>query len=149
MARSLLLFFILADAFMVFARADLRSDPLAPSPKPAVHGTTLTATQETMNRKLGRHQIGLGMAFGGPSASPSQAPAWSEAGSSDLSLPLPVEQELQLAKQHSHSSVDKSVTGGGVILGGLATTFLVAVFCYIRATGRHKSETASDAADKA
>lgn len=40
-----------------------------------------------------------------------------------------------------HHSLDKSVAGGGVILGGLATTFLVAVFCYIRATGRHKPET--------
>ncbi|KAJ6922441.1 hypothetical protein NC652_016168 [Populus alba x Populus x berolinensis] len=42
-----------------------------------------------------------------------------------------------------HHSVDKSVAGGGVILGGLATTFLVAVFCYIRASGRHKADTTS------
>lgn len=41
----------------------------------------------------------------------------------------------------SHHSVDKSIAGGGVILGGLATTFLVAVICYIRATRRHKAET--------
>lgn len=40
-------------------------------------------------------------------------------------------------KKHSQHSIDKSITGGGVILGGLATTFLVAVFCYIRATARH------------
>ncbi|GMH10182.1 hypothetical protein Nepgr_012023 [Nepenthes gracilis] len=35
---------------------------------------------------------------------------------------------------------DKSVTGGVVILGGLASTFLVAVFCYIRATGRKHAQ---------
>ncbi|EOA32607.1 hypothetical protein CARUB_v10015901mg [Capsella rubella] len=40
--------------------------------------------------------------------------------------------------EHHHSTVDKSVAGGGVILGGLATTFLVAVFCYIRATRKPK-----------
>lgn len=39
---------------------------------------------------------------------------------------------------HHHSTVDRSVAGGGVILGGLATTFCVAVFCYIRATRKQK-----------
>lgn len=92
--------------------------------------------------------MGLEMVFRGPSSSPSQAPAWSNASSSDLSPPSLVEKELHLAKQH-HSSVDKSVAGGGVILGGLAMTFLVAVFCYIRATGRHKSEAASNAGENA
>ncbi|KAI9079586.1 hypothetical protein K1719_038413 [Acacia pycnantha] len=48
-------------------------------------------------------------------------------------------------KKHSHakhSSTDKSIAGGGVILGGLATTFLVSVFCYIKATARshHNNE---------
>lgn len=42
-----------------------------------------------------------------------------------------------------HSSVDKSVAGGGVILGGLAATLLVAIGCYIRATGRKQVEPTS------
>lgn len=42
-----------------------------------------------------------------------------------------------------HSSVDKSVAGGGVILGGLAATLLVAIGCYIRATRRKKVEPTS------
>ncbi|KAK3445187.1 uncharacterized protein LOC104433073 [Eucalyptus grandis] len=151
MARSLLLFFIMADAFLVFATADLKSDSPDSSSTSAVRGATLTAAQETTNRKLGRHQMRLEMAFGGPSASPSRALAQSEASSSDLSPTSLVEQELLLVKQKHHSSADKSVAGGGVILGGLATTFLVAVFCYIRATGRHKSESeaASNTADNA
>ncbi|CAN8270025.1 unnamed protein product [Cochlearia groenlandica] len=43
-----------------------------------------------------------------------------------------------IRRGHHHSTVDRSVAGGGVILGGLATVFLVAVFCYIRATRKHK-----------
>lgn len=46
--------------------------------------------------------------------------------------------EETVRRGHHHSTVDRSVAGGGVILGGLATTFLVAVFCYIRATRKHK-----------
>ncbi|KAF7851469.1 hypothetical protein BT93_L3815 [Corymbia citriodora subsp. variegata] len=149
MARSLLLLFILADALVVFATADSKSDSPGPSSTSAVHGAMLSVAQKMTNRKLGGHQMGLEMAFGGPSASPSRAPGLSEASSSDLLPPSSVEQEHLLAKQKHHSSVDKSVAGGGVILGGLATTFLVAVFCYIRATGRHKSEAAPNAADNA
>ncbi|KAL7092590.1 hypothetical protein ACP275_12G172900 [Erythranthe tilingii] len=53
-------------------------------------------------------------------------------------------QEQMLKINHrNHHGVDKSIAGGGVILGGLATTFLVAVFCYIRATGRKYAEPAS------
>ncbi|EYU26618.1 hypothetical protein MIMGU_mgv1a022771mg, partial [Erythranthe guttata] len=54
-------------------------------------------------------------------------------------------QEEQMLKinHHNHHGVDKSIAGGGVILGGLATTFLVTVFCYIRATGRKNAEPAS------
>ncbi|KAL6287440.1 hypothetical protein ACE6H2_011830 [Prunus campanulata] len=35
-----------------------------------------------------------------------------------------------------HHSSDKSVAGGGVIIGGLVTTIFAAVFCYIRVTRR-------------
>ncbi|AAF14026.1 hypothetical protein AtNW77_Chr3g0164511 [Arabidopsis thaliana] len=46
--------------------------------------------------------------------------------------------EETVRRGHHHSTVERSVAGGGVILGGLATTFLVVVFCYIRATRKHK-----------
>ncbi|XP_010543892.1 PREDICTED: uncharacterized protein LOC104816660 [Tarenaya hassleriana] len=52
--------------------------------------------------------------------------------------PAPAE-EAEVRRSHHHSTVDRSVAGGGVILGGLATTFLVAVFCYIRATRKHSA----------
>ncbi|KAI3992280.1 hypothetical protein MKX01_030001 [Papaver californicum] len=44
----------------------------------------------------------------------------------------------KLGHHRSHPS-QKSVAGGGVILGGLAATFLVSIGCYIRATRRKNS----------
>lgn len=41
-----------------------------------------------------------------------------------------------------HHSTDKSVAGGGVIIGGLVTAIFAAVFCYIRVT-RRKDNTVS------
>ncbi|KAJ0780265.1 hypothetical protein HanPI659440_Chr06g0235671 [Helianthus annuus] len=49
------------------------------------------------------------------------------------------EDGIYLEKHHHHhelSSVDKSITGGGVILGGLVMAFVVSIVCYIRATRR-------------
>lgn len=43
---------------------------------------------------------------------------------------------LKEAHHTHHHNVDKSVAGGGVIIAGLATAFVVAIFCYIRATRR-------------
>ncbi|CAJ1979006.1 unnamed protein product [Sphenostylis stenocarpa] len=42
-------------------------------------------------------------------------------------------QSRRLGKHHSS---DKSVAGGGVIIGGLVTAIFAAVFCYIRVTRR-------------
>ncbi|CAN6818621.1 unnamed protein product [Brassica oleracea] len=52
--------------------------------------------------------------------------------------------EETVRRGHHHSTVDRSVAGGGVILGGLATTFLVVVFCYLRATRKHKPNFADE-----
>ncbi|KAJ1394454.1 hypothetical protein SESBI_34156 [Sesbania bispinosa] len=38
-----------------------------------------------------------------------------------------------------HHSTDKSVAGGGVIIGGLVTATFAAVFCYIRVTRKRDS----------
>ncbi|CAL1399385.1 unnamed protein product [Linum trigynum] len=90
------------------------------------------------NRKLGNH---------GPSMAPSydQEGERSHGGNGNGNGIGSSSSVVDLEHRH-HRSVDKSVAGGGVILGGLATMFLLAVFCYIRATGRdHKSETSSNA----
>nr|KYP44307.1 hypothetical protein KK1_034220 [Cajanus cajan] len=39
-----------------------------------------------------------------------------------------------------HHSTDKSVAGGGVILGGLVTVTFAAVFCYIRVTRKRDAD---------
>ncbi|KAB2613440.1 hypothetical protein D8674_035756 [Pyrus ussuriensis x Pyrus communis] len=36
--------------------------------------------------------------------------------------------------EKSEKKADKSVAGGGIIIGGLVTTIFAAVFCYIRVT---------------
>ncbi|KAK3010323.1 hypothetical protein RJ639_011731 [Escallonia herrerae] len=40
-------------------------------------------------------------------------------------------------KLMKHHSGDKSVAGGGVIIGGLVTAIFAAVYCYIRVTRRN------------
>ncbi|XP_020081799.1 uncharacterized protein LOC109705478 [Ananas comosus] len=42
--------------------------------------------------------------------------------------------EISLPHHRQHRAFDKSFAGGEVILGGLATAILAAVFCYIRVT---------------
>lgn len=127
MAQVFLLFSILACAFLGLAMAT--QNPPAQSP--------------FSTRKPGKHPSEAGL-------SPSEAPqAAKESGNSfeqqQASNELNMEENLNVAGQevhlkNNHHSIDKSVAGGGVILGGLATTFLVAVFCYIRATGRQKAD---------
>ncbi|KAK7350079.1 hypothetical protein VNO77_08174 [Canavalia gladiata] len=113
----------------------------------------------SIGRKLGKHQHNQIRSSDTPSPTPSEAPQSEKNMHSSFegrSSSIPSHQrtsiephdeavlgsqgQVHLLKQHHHS-FDKSIAGGGVILGGLATTFLVSIFCYIKATGRHKSET--------
>ncbi|PPE00325.1 hypothetical protein GOBAR_DD02636 [Gossypium barbadense] len=147
MAQLLLLCFFLINAFVAMAASEN-----APAPAP---GEPYKAEAPTI-RKLGKHQL-LKTFDNAPASSPSQAPHTKKNMHPTVGSPsadhtaaitepnkeenVSVEGEAIHLQNHHHHSMDKSVAGGGVILGGLATTFLVAVFCYIRATGRHKPET--------
>ena len=158
MDQCFLLCLILVNAYVAVASenahtklrsslADLQHPP-APAPYNAEAPTI---------RKLGKHQPKVVKTFGNaPASSPSQAPQTEKnmhltggspstdhaAATTEPNNGENVSVEGQaIHLQKHHHSMDKSVAGGGVILGGLATTFVVAVFCYIRATGRHKSET--------
>ncbi|XP_052174331.1 uncharacterized protein LOC127789500 [Diospyros lotus] len=125
MAQFLLLFLILADAFPVQASGSSTVHPMA----------------ESAIRKLGNHQAKTAIYSSvSPSLSPSKAPKQAEAVHSGKEVSAS-DEETQFVHETTshhrrHRPNDKSVAGGGVILGGLATTFLVAVFCYIRATRR-------------
>lgn len=60
-----------------------------------------------------------------------QSPAVSAAAAE---APAGVEAAAAAAAATKHRSTDKSVAGGGVIIGGLVTAFFASVFCYIRVT---------------
>ncbi|XP_050116518.1 uncharacterized protein LOC126594317 [Malus sylvestris] len=142
--QFLLLFLILGAAYVSVTMANevahqtleqstlasLSSNP-APSPFPPI------------TRKLGKHNPSKTnpKSSDAPALSPRSAPSLTrETPETGESVSI-LEQEIHIQKHHH--SMDKSVAGGGVILGGLATTFLVAIFCYIRATAKHKGSVTS------
>ncbi|CAL0324751.1 unnamed protein product [Lupinus luteus] len=163
MTRILFLCFLLANTFIGPAIATNELEIIfqslsAPSSNPPAQSPSSdkrTITDEpSIGRKFGKHQQHKKVSTSNtPIPSPSEAPQIEKkmhASSEGISIPNhqktsvePHEEvlgsQVHFVKQHHHS-YDKSIAGGGVILGGLATTFLVTVFCYIRATGRHKSE---------
>ncbi|EXB36697.1 hypothetical protein L484_016948 [Morus notabilis] len=152
MAQLLLLCLILANAHVGLALANEKahhhhqtmahsgSEPFSNPPAP-----TPSKAEPPMIRKLAKHQNEVAKSSDSPSPSPNKenASKAEENGLAMIEHNVGVQiQNVHLSNKH-HRSMDRSVAGGGVILGGLATTFLVAVFCYIRATGRHKNETSS------
>ncbi|GKV05916.1 hypothetical protein SLEP1_g17865 [Rubroshorea leprosula] len=139
MAAYLLLFLILVDGFLGVAMADTTTR-LAPSP--SIYGKSYNA-EAPKARKLGQHQVVT--TSGSPQLlAPQPGTILQSVEESSDASPAPSAnvsgqgQEVHL--EMHHGSLDKSIAGGGAILGGLATTFLVALFCYIRATRRHKLE---------
>lgn len=46
----------------------------------------------------------------------------------------------EIRRLGKHHSSDKSVAGGGVIIGGLVTAIFAAVFCYIRVTRKRDGQ---------
>ncbi|MCD7452971.1 hypothetical protein HAX54_019029 [Datura stramonium] len=118
MAKFLVLFLILTQPFVSLAMTNSPS----PSPSPSI-------------RKLGKHHQeeenkGINNIL------PKQvigSPHQQESIYNEVDQDHDDDDEIKIKHHHS---VDKSIFGGGVILGGLATTFFVAIFCYIRATRR-------------
>ncbi|KAG6603622.1 hypothetical protein SDJN02_03534, partial [Cucurbita argyrosperma subsp. argyrosperma] len=106
----------------IFANALLGSVAVGAAPPP-------TAAEPPSGRKLGKHHS-TAVVFSSPSEAPRSEKKVSTANDGGTG------NEIELENHEHHKSIDKSVAGGGVILGGLATTFLVAIVCYIRATRR-------------
>ncbi|KAL3826048.1 hypothetical protein ACJIZ3_022077 [Penstemon smallii] len=133
MARFLLCFLIMANANLILTMAESKENLQFKAEAP-------------MARKLGKHNL-LHSNFGASKLSPSNEAeenreVSSASGETGAAGP---EQVMKTNHRHHnhHHSVDKSIAGGIVILGVLATVFLVAVFCYIRATGRKAVEPCS------
>ncbi|XP_070037053.1 uncharacterized protein [Nicotiana tomentosiformis] len=125
MAKFLVLFLILTETFVYLVMAEnatnFGSSP-ASSPSPSI-------------RKLGKHH----------QEEEEKGNLSKEVGSPHQQEINEVDQAHEIKIKHHHS-VDKSIFGGGIILGGLATTFFVAIFCYIRATRRKHVEPSSPSA---
>lgn len=96
---------------------------------------------ENKVRRFGKHQVYNSNKL---MISPSEPPLNQEPVTAQKQNQESQNMTMENGKHHhQHSSVDKSVAGGGVILGGLAATLLVAIGCYIRATRRKKVEPTS------
>ncbi|XP_048127417.1 uncharacterized protein LOC125312653 [Rhodamnia argentea] len=68
-------------------------------------------------------------------AGPSEENEGSPRAAAAAEVPLGAEAVAEtVVATTKHRSSDKSVAGGGVIIGGLVTAIFAAVFCYIRVT---------------
>ncbi|KAL3536449.1 hypothetical protein ACH5RR_004910 [Cinchona calisaya] len=153
MSRFLVLCLILMNALWVTAEVNkVASSANLQAPASSPSSTNAIQQETPQMRKLGKHQnkaIGPSAAPGfSPSGAPAQTPNMENINSLGQESTTTQVQDIYIAKQHHHS-FDKSVAGGGVILGGLGTTFLVAVVCYIRVTRRKNTEPASPVTDVA
>ncbi|OIT32659.1 hypothetical protein A4A49_24387 [Nicotiana attenuata] len=139
MSKNFLLYLILTEAVVYLAMADTATafaNTPAPSPSASI-------------RKLEKHQPKLvkSSAAAAPTPQKGEEKKPKEVGSENEHNRIAQSQDIHIEKKHHHHSIDKSFYGGGVILGGLATAFFVAIVCYIRATRRkHAKPSASSAA---
>ncbi|XP_010256759.1 PREDICTED: uncharacterized protein LOC104597066 [Nelumbo nucifera] len=162
---QLLICFVFANIVVVpLAMAEKAVELNAPAPTPADNRkASPIAETPTIARKLGiKHQqkVVISSLLEGSSDPLPPSPAANsqelEIAQAPISQPNRSEQPLTVVLSSSkiaeapvarrlgrHHSSGKSVAGGGVILGGLATTFFVSIFCYIRATRRRNGQTTS------
>lgn len=145
MAQYFLLFVITVHFFVFFANASETN--VAPSPSNAEAPTA---------RRLGKHRHKhntVKFLPQAPHSSPIGLPQTKDdhdhedsnkenkvTSHQDPHIAPTGETEAKKHHHHHESVLEESVAGGGVIVGGLATTFLVAIFCYIRATRRNSAK---------
>lgn len=154
MAPLIFLWFLLANTLL--GHVAIATNTITNIPSTSVQSISAPSSNAPtisplIGRKFGKHQ---NKQYDTPSlSSPSKAPKSEEMHSTSEGSNIPSHQKTSILdsqghvhlgnQHHHHHSFDKSVAGGGVILGGLATTFLVSVYCYIRATARHKVENSA------
>ncbi|KAI3514432.1 hypothetical protein L1887_12826 [Cichorium endivia] len=129
MAQSLLIFLILIHTFLILA-ASIEPSGVEPLSVSQSNNKDVPTAEAPRSRKLGHHHARESEP---PSTTASLSTHDEENGGS-----MTEESGMYLEKQHHHGSesVDKSIAGGGVILGGLVMAFVVSIVCYIRATRR-------------
>ncbi|CAK8574948.1 unnamed protein product [Lathyrus sativus] len=129
MTKFIFLWFLLANTLLCHVMATTTNKPQINVR--SISTPSLNEVESPFGRKLGKNQYdnhGI--------MSPSPSPFEGSILSHEKSSVLDSQSHFRLVKKHH--LFDKSIVGGGVILGGLGTTFLVVVYCYIRATSKHK-----------
>ncbi|KAK4377514.1 hypothetical protein RND71_003810 [Anisodus tanguticus] len=140
MTKNFLLCLILTDALVYLAMADTAT----------ICGNPPAASPLLSFRKLGKHHHKMVKSSTNVAPTPGLSPHQeekkkvNEVGSTDEHNGIAQAQDIKIEKKHHHS-IDKSICGGGIILGGLATAFLVAIVCYIRATRRKHNKPSAPA----
>nr|GMD33484.1 Actin cytoskeleton-regulatory complex protein [Ipomoea batatas] len=114
MARFAFCYAVILGMLVAEAMASGSAD-LEAYPRKLLGNRSLLATQQSRTEG----SVADPPAPGGQDSSPE--------GKGDAGAPESVE-----TAEHHHS--DKSVAGGGVIIGGLVTAIFAAVYCYIRVT---------------
>ncbi|KAK1377506.1 Copper ion transmembrane transporter [Heracleum sosnowskyi] len=154
MAQYFLLFLITVHAFVIFAKASETVHTLREANH--IEPTSSNAEAPT-GRRLGKHRNKhntVKFLPEAPHVSPVGSPQTKNdhdhedsnkeneiTGHQDPHIAPTGETGTKKHHHHHESVLEESVAGGGVIVGGLATTFLVAIFCYIRATRRNSSNS--------
>ncbi|KAA8524533.1 hypothetical protein F0562_010956 [Nyssa sinensis] len=113
MGRFVLVFFILAEVLMVQAMA-VRSE-----------GSELNPPKVMIRTEDASH--GVVGSVADPPVSSGAVESTSEGGEESG-----VAEPPEIRRLGKHHSSDKSMAGGGVIIGGLVTAIFAAVYCYIR-----------------
>ncbi|KAL9995028.1 hypothetical protein Hdeb2414_s0846g00953551 [Helianthus debilis subsp. tardiflorus] len=130
MATFVLFFLILAHTFLTISARYSGTEPTVEAPAVSPLNNRNIAEAPKI-RKLGKHHV-----------IKSEPPTTRPSSDHEENSGSMVEEEdgMYLEKHHHHhhrsDSVDKSIAGGGVILGGLVMAFVVSIVCYIRATRR-------------
>lgn len=144
MAKLSVIFVIFVHSFMILVVAS--ESNVAQSSDSSSNSKIQNWARAPSTRKLGKHNPKLVKFYAdAPHLSPSESTqvkhehlhSNNEVSQSPQSLLM---EKNQMNKQHHNTRRgSNSAVGGEVILGGLATTFLISIFCYIRATRRNNT----------
>ncbi|WOG94464.1 hypothetical protein DCAR_0313760 [Daucus carota subsp. sativus] len=135
MAQLSVIFFIFLPSLMIFT---VSSESIA--------ALNTSSSSNNKTRKLGKHNLQIVKFYAdAPHLGPSKPPQGIDKHSNSNKETSQSPQSALGDKihgdkgHHVKGSGNDSPAGGEVILGGLATTFLIAIFCYIRATRRNNA----------
>lgn len=123
MSKKFLLAFLTLSAFFLTLHARANPDPLSSTSRALLQNPEPERTIADP-----------------PSEKEALSSAAERAGDENKEAEAEAPAEWESRKIGKHHSSDKSVAGGGVIIGGLVTAIFAAVYCYIRVTRRKHAD---------